>query len=89
MKNHLYNEDRSSKHSKVNSGLNLQSLKQYNQGRYKNITPNLHNGDDSKKAIPLYLNSFLCASRKIGIYLYLFLCIIKMLCMLYNIINFL
>ena len=48
MKNHLYNEDRSSKHSKVNSGLNLQSLKQYKQGRYKNITPNLHNGDDSK-----------------------------------------
>ena len=48
MKNHLYNEDRSSKHSKVNSGLNLQSLEQYKQGRYKNITPNLHNGDDSK-----------------------------------------
>ena len=48
MKNHLYNEDRSSKHSKVNSGLNLRSLKQYKQGRYKNITPNLNNGDDSK-----------------------------------------
>ena len=31
MKNNLYNEDRSSKHSKYTSGLNLQSLKQYKQ----------------------------------------------------------
>ena len=48
MKSHFYYKDRSSKHSTVNSGLNLQSLKQYKQERYRNITTNLHNGADSK-----------------------------------------
>ena len=37
----------------VSSGLNLQSLKQYKQGFYKNIITNLPNGEDSKQAIPL------------------------------------
>ena len=43
MKNYFYNEGRSSKHSKQTSGLNIQSLKQYKQGLYKNIITNLPN----------------------------------------------
>ena len=48
MKNHLYNEGRSSKHSMWTSGLNLQSVKQYKQWFYKDIIMNLPNGDNSK-----------------------------------------